>query len=717
VRSFRDVSIRRKLTIVITAAVQVFLAASVVAFVAFDRRSTRAALTREVAALADVVGSASGAALAFADAEAAHLTLESVRVRPNIVSARLFDTSGKALARYGLPGVTASGPGAEGAEFWGERLVVNRRIWYRGEFLGSVSLEADLSEMNARMLRFGATAVALFLVAGGAGLLLASRLQRVISLPILGLSEAARKVTRDHNYELRVARTGDDEIGALTDAFNEMLGQIHARDLALQAAQAELEAHVAQLQTEVFERERAQAELRHREEEYRHLAFHDPLTSLPNRALLHDRLEVALAHAARAKVRLAVLFLDVDRFKLVNDSMGHQVGDQLLQALAHRLRSCLREEDTLARVGGDEFVILLPHVAAASDPVTLAQRILVRLQEPFPGPGVELFVSASIGVSLHPDDGQDAETLLRNADAAMYRAKDKGRATYQLYEAQLHAKTLQRVALERELRQALQREELSLCFQPVLDIRTGQIVAAEALARWEHPGHSPVPPVDFIALAEETGLIFSLGSWALDAACREAASWPSQGLPGIRILVNVSSRQFLEEDILGHAKAVLARTRLDSARLELELTESVALHDVDMAMNKMKALHEIGVRLSIDDFGTGYSSLSYLRRFPLDTLKLDRSFVQELAEGGRNAAVAQAIVTLGRGLGVDVVAEGVETEAQQAAVRGLGCDLAQGFLFFKPLPAAELRDALRANARLTGPLRTPSRPPPADPSA
>ncbi len=707
-KHLRELPLRWKLTIVITAAVEVFLAASFLAFFAFDLSSTRAAMTREVTALADVVGSASGAALAFRDAEAARQTLEAFGVRPNIVAASLHDLSGEPLAGFRHDGKKAEPLGTrvvESAEFRGGRLLVRRPVRYRGSLLGSVALEADLSEMNARTMRFGSTSLLLFAAAAGAGILLASRLQRVVSVPILALAGAAQKVTREKAYGVRVAKSEDDEIGGLTDAFNGMLEEVQSRDQALQQAQGKLTSHVVELQAEVAERVKAQDALRQREEEYRHLAFHDPLTSLPNRALFHDRLSVALARATRARTRMAVLFLDVDRFKVVNDSMGHKVGDELLQAFARRLKGSLREEDTLARLGGDEFVILLPQIVAISDAVLLAQRILASLDEPFPGPGADIFVSASIGISFYPDDGQDAGTLLRNADTAMYRAKELGRGTYQLYEVVLHKRMLHRITLERELRLAIQREELTLLFQPVLSVATGRIVAAEALARWKHADLGDVSPDVFIPLAEETGLIFPLGAWVLESACREAVHWRTQGLQWVRVLVNISTRQFLQKDFLGSVTGTLERTGLPPSRLELELTESVVINDVETTIDRMKALRELGMRVAIDDFGTGYSSLSYLRRLPFDTVKLDRSFVADLSEGGRDAAIAQAIVAMGHSLGADIVAEGVETEEQRAAICALGCDMAQGFLLGRPLPALDMREAFRVNAQRSRPMR------------
>jgi diguanylate cyclase (GGDEF)-like protein len=531
-----------------------------------------------------------------------------------------------------------------------------------------------------------------------AALLLAMRFQAVITRPILALHDAAQTVSQGRIFTVRVASSGKDEIGGLTEAFNEMLAQIQARDSALQDAQRQLEQRVQQLLQEVADRKQAQAALRDSEEQLRHQAFHDALTGLPNRALMNDRLAVALAHAHRNLSRLAVMFLDVDRFKLINDSLGHTTGDELLRLVSVRLGKALREGDTLARLGGDEFILLLPGLGEDAAAAKVARKVLTALRQPFHLDGRELFVSASIGISLYPLDGSDAETLVKNADVAMYRAKEQGRDNYQLYRAELHVRALKRMTLESQLRAAVGRDEFRLYYQPIVDLASSTIVAAEALVRWQHPERGLVLPAEFISVAEDTGLILPIGAWVLKTACTEAQSWVRRGLPPVRISINLSARQFQQDDFVRQVSTILAETGLDPSRLELEITESVAMDNADHTVSMLRRMQDLGVRLTIDDFGTGYSSLSYLKRFPLHALKIDRSFVQDIASDPRNAAVAQAIVALGHGLDIDVIAEGVETEEQRSLLQAQGCQALQGYLFSRPLPPERFGALLRPRA-------------------
>jgi len=426
------------------------------------------------------------------------------------------------------------------------------------------------------------------------------------------------------------------------------------------------------------------------EKQLKFLAHHDILTDLPNRTLFLDRLKQALASARWHERAVAVLFMDVDRFKNINDTLGHEAGDQLLRELAERLSGALRDRDTIARFGGDEFVILLDDVAQISDVDKLVKKIHESLESPFSIKGSEFHVTASIGISLYPTDGEDSSTLLRNADMAMYRAKDDWRNSYEFYSADMTTRAFERLTLENSLRQALDKEEFLVYYQPQVDIESGDIIGVEALLRWQHPQLGLVTPDNFIPLLEDTGLIIPVGEWVLQTACRQVMEWHRSGFESLRMAINLSSRQFSSSDLIEKIQQILERCELSASHLELEITESLLMSHVGKEQQLFEILADLGVRLAIDDFGTGYSSLSYLRRFPIDTIKIDRSFVIGIPEDADNAAITEAIVRLGQALRLDLVAEGVETKEQLNYLQSIGCRMVQGFLFSRPLPAEEI---------------------------
>ncbi len=424
------------------------------------------------------------------------------------------------------------------------------------------------------------------------------------------------------------------------------------------------------------------------EDMIRHQASHDRLTGLPNRLLFDERLSLALAYAHQRGEMLAVMFLDLDRFKVVNDTLGHAIGDQLLQKVAHRIAECLKKSDTIARWGGDEFTLILPQISSANDAITIATRVIKAIQDPFKCGDQEFHVTTSIGIALAPYDGEDAETLLKNADTAMYRAKQQGKNSSQLYAADMNTQALEQLVLANDLYKALNRGEFLLHYQPQVDLKTGQVVGTEALIRWQHPERGLIPPNQFIPLAEETGHIAAIGEWVLYAACAQNKAWQEAGYPPIRVAVNLSARQFQQQNLAQLINRVLTETGLEARYLEVEITESIAMQDIHVTIAVLNELRAMGIHISMDDFGTGYSSLATLKRFPLHTLKVDREFVKDLTTSSKDAALIQAIVTLGHGLDLDVIAEGVETSEQQEFLRSIGCDVMQGYLFSKPLPAS-----------------------------
>ncbi|MFQ5879807.1 MAG: putative bifunctional diguanylate cyclase/phosphodiesterase, partial [Dehalococcoidia bacterium] len=529
----------------------------------------------------------------------------------------------------------------------------------------SVTIQAERQEMVALRSHANRTAEFAFwlLVASSAGgLTLGIALSLLVASSIikpLSSLEATAVAVSTGDLTARARATGPRELARLGKALNRMMATVEERT-----------------------------------ETIRHLAYHDALTGLPNRALFQDRFTVAVAQARRNKEGLAVMSLDLDRFKLVNDTLGHGVGDRLLQNVAQRLGGLVREGDTIARLGGDEFLLLLPGIVRAEDAAKMGGKILEAISVPFHLDGTELHTTTSIGISLFPDDGKDLEALLMNADAAMYRAKEQGRNRYQLYTPAVGVEVYERLALENALRQALVRQELVVHYQPVANVNTGEIIATEALVRWQHPERGLLFPAEFIPLAEETGLIVPLGEWVLHIACAQNKAWQDAGLSPLRVAVNLSARQFQQPDLVEMVARVLKETHLDPHLLELEITEGTAMQNLASTIAVLHDLREMGVRIAIDDFGAGYSSLSYLKNLPVDALKIDRSFVCDLTTDPSDAAIAAAVIAMAHTLDLKVVAEGVENEDQLAFLRRRQCDRFQGYLLAKPMPAKALQPML-----------------------
>jgi diguanylate cyclase (GGDEF)-like protein/PAS domain S-box-containing protein len=428
-----------------------------------------------------------------------------------------------------------------------------------------------------------------------------------------------------------------------------------------------------------------------------HLAYHDNLTGLPNRSLLQDRLAHAIARAERSHRKVAVLFIDLDNFKNINDTLGHDVGDELLRQVSRRLSDCVRVEDTIARQGGDEFIVLLDSLEDGRGASLVAQKVLNGLRLPFALGGTEQHVSASVGIALYPEDGRDAQTLMKNADTAMFHGKSLGKNTYQFFTSQMNIAVKRRMTLESALRRAVMQKDFVLHYQPQINLETGEVIALEALVRWKTEDSGTVMPGDFIPLAEETGLINEIGEWVLREACRQAKEWQEQGLPPRRMAVNLSARQFADRGFFDMVTRVLADTRLDPSCLELEITESQVMRQTEGVMTLLNRLSKMGVQLAIDDFGTGYSSLSYLKRLPIQKLKIDQSFIRDITVDPNDTAIVVAIINMARSLDLETIAEGVETAGQLALLRSKGCRIGQGFYFSAPMRAEALYPLLRTN--------------------
>ncbi|MEZ4483428.1 MAG: EAL domain-containing protein [Syntrophotaleaceae bacterium] len=484
-----------------------------------------------------------------------------------------------------------------------------------------------------------------------------------------------RAVSKERNYKRRVKMERHDELGSLIDDFNEMLVQIEMRDQELRSKQKRLD----------------------------YLAHHDTLTDLPNRLLFHDRLHHAIAKASRMRQKLALLFLDLDRFKNINDSLGHEMGDRVLQHVANRLLSIIRVSDTLARLGGDEFVIALEQDTDSRDISIVAQKIIDTLSSAFHINRNELYITTSIGISLYPANGETTESLMKAADVAMYRAKEKGRNNFQFFTEDMNERAHEALFLENNLRKAINNRELVLHYQPQVEISTGKMTGMEALVRWEHPQLGLIPPDKFIPMAEETGLIIPLGQWVIKAACQQNLFWQQAGYPPFKVAVNISPRQFRHGHLIDSVTEALRESGLAANWLELEITENLLVEDIEETISLMDSLNGMGVSLAIDDFGTGYSSMSYLHRFPLSKLKIDRSFIQNIGSRNGNHAIVEAIIALARALNLEVIAEGIENQSQVAFLEERGCRYGQGFHFSRPIPSGVFEQFMLQMQRLEKP--------------
>lgn len=445
---------------------------------------------------------------------------------------------------------------------------------------------------------------------------------------------------------------------------------------------------------------RAVAERKRAEDKIKHMAYHDSLTDLPNRTLFHEHLKQTLENLNKSNKTLAVLFLDLDRTKVINDTLGHHVGDELLKYLSKKLRDYVGKEGIIARFGGDEFLILLPNIEHVDDAIDFAKGIPTLLSQPFVYENQELLVTASVGISMYPQDGDDAVTLIKNADTAMYRAKEAGGNTFQRYQADMNYRSLERLNLELHLRRALDRNEIDVYYHPLLDLRSGNVFGVEALVRWHHPEYGTISPGEFIPIAEETGLIVPIGNWVLKQACMQNQLWKQMGFPRLTVSVNISVKQFQQPGFVHVVQEALRETGLPPNQLCLEITESVAMKNVSYITETMNKLKMLGIQISIDDFGTGYSSLSYLKRFRVHTLKIDQSFIKDVTTDDDNAAIVTALIAMSHQLKIKTLAEGVETQEQLNFLKEHGCDEIQGYIFSKPLRAPEFEQVIREERSL-----------------
>jgi len=652
-------SLAHKITFTALIATGMAVTVLLSAFLVLDSVSSRVLLNARLATLADVVGQNSTAALNFNDQAAAEEILAALKAESPIVIACLYDTSGRLFASYSRQAGTLTCPSttSEHSTQSREFPMAARKIIRHNELVGTVLLISDIQELQNRWRKLIILAVLLLFAALMIGGFAGSLLQRRISKPISDLVVAMQRVTADQSFTARVAVFGIDEIAHLGTGFNTMLSELERREREKMEFQSKL----------AFQ------------------ASNDALTGLPNRRLFGDRLSQALAVAERQRRITALLYIDLDGFKLVNDSLGHPVGDALLVDVAKRLQKRVRKSDTLARLGGDEFTVILGSLVNSSEAMLVAKILLDCLAAPFSIDGHQLTISASIGISLYPENATRAPLLMQQADSALYAAKRNGKNQAMYFTSDIGTLVRERLTLENQLREALARGQIHVHYQPEFDVVSGRLVRFEALARWTHPTLGQIPPDKFIPVAEESGLIVPLGTHVLEQACREAVKWQSLASYPVQVAVNVSSIQFGRNTFVDEVAQVLEITRLRPDLLQLELTESVMVSGIQHSAQTMNRLKSMGVTFAIDDFGTGYSCLSYLPAMPFDALKIDRSFVKTCHLSPERRILVHSLINLAHNIGLRVIVEGVENAEQLALIGKLGGNEIQGYLLGRPI--------------------------------
>lgn len=674
--AFYNTSLKKKLMtiILLTSGVAVCLVSA--AFIMNEVTNFRKTVSEELLSLADIIGANSASGIIFSDQKAVQETMAGISTNPRVLIVQIFTPEGDVFAEYVTPGAKRSlqNTGALGApdtaspaatsgqsgKLWGsgKEFYVWKRIVVDGRLIGTVVIQPNMQGLVKKLYLFMAVTVGVLLAASLIAYFMSTMLQGLISIPVMRLADTIKKVTREKDYSLRTEKSSADEIGSLIDGFNEMLSEIEERDETLRQHQDNLQ----------------------------RLAHFDSLTLLPNRALYHDRLNQAILQTSRTTQKLAVMFVDLDHFKDINDTSGHRVGDLLLRDVGERLQKIVRASDTVARMGGDEFTVLLPNMEDPDDAALVAQKIVQNVSEVYQVEGNEIYITASLGITIFPDDGNTVDELLKNADTAMYHAKSNGRNVFQFYSQEMNSRMKNRVELQNNLRHALERREFILYYQPKVNIATRCISGMEALIRWQHQEKGMIRPDIFIPLAEENGLIVPIGEWVIRTACLQIKTWLAQGNPPFTVAVNVSAYQFRRPNFAEIVTEILQETGVNPALLEIELTESAIMQDIDFTIKILQHFKSLGVKIAIDDFGTGYSSLSHLKRFPIDYLKIDKSFVANATTNADDRAIVIAIISMAHSLSLKIIAEGVEDEAQLALLSEQGCQEMQGYLFSKPLP-------------------------------
>ncbi|NHZ64341.1 putative bifunctional diguanylate cyclase/phosphodiesterase [Massilia genomosp. 1] len=638
------------------------------------------ALVRQTQAQAAMGSENMSAAMLFGDRLAAREILAALRVVHDVQSAVVYDNTNSRFASYlrdpGAGQATPLAPppaSAAGYTLSYRHVTVVAPLSVKRQRVGTLIVQSSLASVYHQLALYLALTIPVMLAVLAIAHLVLSRLQRFITDPLRALADTSARISRLGDYAIRAEVSSLADIGTLSTTFNTMLERIQKRE--------------SELEAEISERKRVEVKLDR-------LAHFDNVTGLHNRHFFNERLEALIARAGQRQERAVVMFIDLDNFKAVNDTLGHDIGDELLRLVSRSLTDTLRPGDAIARIGGDEFAIILDNVHHIDDAAVAAEKCLLKIAQPIAISGHEIHISASIGISVYPDHASSMHELLKYADSAMYYAKNSGKNAYRLFTHSMQEDARKRFTLDNNLRRALERKEFVLHYQPQIDLRSGAVCGAEALIRWIHPDLGLISPAEFIPVAEESGMIVAIGEWVLREACRELRVWHDEG-HAIRMSINLSGRQLGEDGLVASVLASVDDSGIDARWLELELTESMLMDASAGMIDKLHTLKRAGIALAIDDFGTGYSSMSYLKTFPVSALKIDRSFVRDLPHSTEDAAITRAIIALARSLKMETVAEGIETQEQGAFLRANGCDKAQGYYYGKPLAAAQIRELLR----------------------
>ncbi|MDO9149799.1 MAG: EAL domain-containing protein [Methylotenera sp.] len=669
-----DLKIGNKLLLInlIVACVSMTMLVVCIAVIAFH--SNRTNLIHDLNAEAHILSENLTASLAFNDTKSAQALLQALRWSPHIKQVIILDSEGEIFSKY-PPGAKQNLNEIDTLSSYLSAVSVQQPIKIGTQQVGQIQINASLNHIYSQLKQFLLFITFAMLIAGGLGAFMIRRLQTYLTKPIIELTKSMRLVSNTDNYGLRFNLESKDELGELATGFNTMLSTIQS--------------HEAELDSELTLRMQAENRLQQ-------LAYYDEVTKLPNRHHFNERMAKVVASSIQNNALCCIMVIDLDDFKIVNDTLGHHIGDDLLFAVGKRLGHDLRVEDILCRIGGDEFALILDNLTSIEQAQHVAEKIIQLMALPFILQDREVFIGASIGISFCPNDATNIPVLLRNADTAMYNAKRLGKNYFQMYLPEMEAKNIRRFALESALHRALDHKELFLHYQPQINIKTNQVTGFEALVRWDNPELGLISPVDFIPLAEDIGLIIPIGEFVLYQACLQSQQWRERYQVDTEISVNLSGRQLIQSNIVERIISIVNSTQLPFNLVTIELTESILMDHTKETLDKLEKLSASGFTISIDDFGTGYSSMSYLKRYPIDTLKIDRSFVSDLPDDTNDVAITQAIIALGKNLGMKLVAEGVETEAQLAFLKMHDCDTAQGFLYSRPIPASEAEHYLIA---------------------
>jgi len=674
-----SLSIRYKLTLLMTTICLITVGISTLIITFVQLSSLKNFTTENTNTKAELIASSAESAILFHDDESATNILKRLSNDPAIMYAAVILNDGEILANY----KAIEKDNTQTSNFNIPTLInsnyldVVHNITFQDEIIGYVLIRTNLNKFNEQMVNYAFINAFVLICSVGLAYILAANFQNIITKPINTLLRHIDKIYKTHDYSQQVDIKRNDEIGKLVTGFNHMLSAILTRETALSKHSEELQ-HLVDTRTKQLEQK----------------AHYDSLTLLPNRYLLNDRLKQEIATSNREGKKLAILFLDLDRFKIINDSLGHPIGDQLLQSVSNRLSNIMREGDMVSRLGGDEFVFLLHNIVKSENAAIIADRIIAQFSKPFKLQDHTLHVSTSIGISIFPDDGIDSETLLKHADTSMYHAKEAGPGQYCYYQNEMNVASYSRLNMENQLREAIGKQEFSLVYQPIVDLKTGAIQCLEALIRWNNSELGCVPPDKFIAVAQDIGMIDDIGNWVIKTVCNQLGEWKSRGEDSIQVAVNISASHIMNLNLVEFIKNETKRNLIDIKQLKIEITEDVFLHNTKRIIDALNGITALGVEISIDDFGTGYSSLRYIQEFPVNVLKIDGMFIKEIERNASSQGIVSSIILLAHSLGMVTVCECVETKDQLDYVITQSCDFVQGYYFSAPLSPEDIFEML-----------------------